>query len=261
MIIARIGFPLRLLAVLSFALVLQGQTTMRGLYWKIPAPASEDEAQRDLANLQSNRYLNGVLISARWNDVEPARDKYDFSSFDRGVAAVRKAGKYYKLQVVLGQYTPAYIFAAGAAHFPTKVTNPNRENYGEGVSIPIPWDPVYQERLSRLIRKLGERYASDPLLVSVALSCANYMGSEMHLPRSNQDVETWKRLGLTSDRLLAVYRKYLDEWEAAFPGRIVCLHMSPITPFSDRTEDEFVGEIARYAIERYPGRFALQRNT
>jgi len=139
--------------------------------------------------------------------------------------------------------------------------NPNRPNYGEEGFIPLPWNPVYQERFSRLIRKLGERYASDPLLVTVTLTCANYMSSEMHLPKTKEDVQTWKKFGLTSDRLLAVYKKYTDEWAEAFPGRLVCLHMSPSTPFDDRTEDEFAAEIAKYAIERYPGRFALQRNT
>jgi len=157
--------------------------------------------------------------------------------------------------------SPEYIYAAGAARFPTRVVNPNRPNYGEEGAIPVPWDPVYQERFSRLIRKLGERYASDPLLVTVTLTCANYMSSEMHLPKTPEDVQTWKKLGLTSDRLLAVYRKFTDEWAQAFPGRLVCLHMSPSTPFTDRSEDEFAAEIARYAIERYPGRFALQRNT
>ena len=43
----------------------------------------------------------------------------------------------------------------GTARFPAKVTNPNRRNYGEEGAIPVPWDPVYQERFSRLIRKLG----------------------------------------------------------------------------------------------------------
>ena len=83
----------------------------------------------------------------------------------------------------------------------------------------------------------------------------------MHLPKTSQDVATWKKFGLTSDRLLAVYTKYTDEWAKAFPGKLVCLHMSPSTPFTDRDEDEFAAQIAKYAIQWYPGRFAIQRNT
>lgn len=45
---------------------------------------SGDEAQRDLAILQSNRFLNGVFMTAHWKDLEPTRDKYDFSVLDIG---------------------------------------------------------------------------------------------------------------------------------------------------------------------------------
>ena len=177
----------RLLAVLALFSALQAQT-VRGLYWMIPAPASAEEAGRVLSVLKSNSHLAGVLIGARWNQLEPDREKYDFSALDRGIAAVRGAGKQYKLEIVPGMNSPEYIYADGATRYPTAVINPNRSNYGQEVSIPVPWDPVYQKHFSRLIRKLGERYASDPLLVSVTLTCANYMSPEMHLPRESQDV-------------------------------------------------------------------------
>ncbi len=88
---------------------------------KFHAPASEHEAQREFAILQSNPLLNGVLITALWKDLEPARDQYDFSSLDHAVAAVRKAGKHYKLAIVPGMNSPAYIYTSGEARFPTKV--------------------------------------------------------------------------------------------------------------------------------------------
>jgi hypothetical protein len=250
----------RLLAGLALAAVLEGQS-LHGLYWMIPAPGSEKEARLDLSVLKSNPYLTGVLMSARWKELEPAREKYDFSALDRGIAAVREGGKQYKLAIVPGMDSPKYIYAAGAERFPAKVINPNRPNYGEKGSIPVPWDPVYQKHFSRLIRKLGERYGSDPLLVSVTLTCANFMSPEMHLPRTAQDMEIWRKLGLTSDRLLAVYEKYMDEWAASFPGRFVCLHMSPSVLFADCTADEFACRIAQYAMEYHPGKFALQRDT
>lgn len=110
---------LKLLAEVSFALILQGQTIQQGLYVKFHAPASDDEAQQDFAILQSNPLLNGVLITALWKDIEPARDQYDFSSLDRGIAAVRKAGKHYKLAIVPGMNSPGtYIPAARRASRP-----------------------------------------------------------------------------------------------------------------------------------------------
>jgi hypothetical protein len=250
----------RAAAALVLAFGLHGET-LHGLYWNIPTPDSEDEARKDLAVLQSNPYLTGVYIGARWNELEPEQEKYDFSALDRGIAAVRAADKQYKLVIVPGASTPAYVYADGAARFPTKVVNPHREGYGHGTAIPIPWDPVYQKHFSRLIRKLGERYASDPHLVSVTLTCANFMSSEMHLPKTGQDVETWKTFGLTGAKLLSVYNQYTDEWAAAFPGQYLCLHMSPSTSLPDLSADELAAAISAYAIERHPGKFALQRNT
>jgi hypothetical protein len=124
----------------------------------------------------------------------------------------------------------------------------------------VPWDPVYQKHFSRLIRKLGERYASDPHCAGVTLTCANFMSSEMHLPKSPKDMENWSKLGLTGKRLLAVYDKYMDEWAAAFPRQTVSLHMSPSAPLPDLAADELSGRITLYGIERHPRQFALQNN-
>ena len=248
-----------LLLVLALSSALQAQT-MRGLYTSMAAPQSEEEAQKLLATLKSNAELSGLLVNAPWNTVEPERERYDFSALDRTIAVVRKAGKQYKLNVGAGMHSPAYIYTDGAARILTSVSNPNRSTYGNDVSVPVPWDPIYQKHFSRLIRKLGERYSSDPQCVGVTLTCANFMSSEMHLPRTPKDMEQWKKVGFTGDRLLAVYKKYIDEWAAAFPGRLVCLHMSLSAPMPDRTADQFAGQIVLYGIERHPKQFALQHN-
>ena len=69
-------------------------------------------------------------------------------------------------------------------------------NFGEAMVIPVPWDPVYQRNFSRAIAQLGEHYASDPLCVSVVLTCANFLSAEMHLPktwRGSREMEgAWK---------------------------------------------------------------------
>ena len=95
--------------------------------------------------------------------------------------------------------------------------NPHRANFGEAVVIPVPWDPIYQRNFSRVIAQLGERYASDPLCVSVVLTCANSLSAEMHLPKTHEDLAKWKALGNYEEKLLDVYKKYTDEWAKAFP--------------------------------------------
>ena len=173
---------------------------------------------------------------------------------------MRQTGKQYKLKITPGMHSPRWIYDDGAARFETAVSNPNRGNYGVKTPVPVPWDPVYQKHFSRLIRKLGERYAADPNCVGVTLTCANFMSAEMHLPKGPDDMRQWKQLGLTGERLLEVYKKYMDEWAAAFPGRLVCLHMSNSAPLPDRSPDQFAEQIVLYALEKHPRQFALQSN-
>jgi hypothetical protein len=248
-----------LLAALALSSLLQAQP-MKGIYASMAAPQSEEEAKQLLALLRSNPDLTGVLVNAPWETLEPEREKYDYSALERTIKVVREAGKQYKLNISAGMRSPLYIYADGAARLRTSVSNPSRSTYGNEVSVPVPWDPVYQKHFSRLIRKLGERYASDPHCVGVTLTCANFMSSEMHLPRTPKDMEQWKKFGLTSNRLLAVYKKYMDEWAAAFPRQFVCLHKSLSAPMPDTSQDEFAGQIALYGIERHPKQFALQHN-
>ncbi|MCX7014150.1 MAG: hypothetical protein NTW86_16640 [Candidatus Sumerlaeota bacterium] len=56
-----------------------------------------------------------------------------------------------------------------------------------------------------------------------------------------------------------MYKKCLDEWAAAFPRQLVCLHMSK-TANQDEDPNPFVEKIVAYAMEHYPTQFALQNN-
>lgn len=244
---------------LMLAAALEAQP-MHGLYSSVSLPGSAAEARNLSASLKANPYLNGVLMGASWQELEPAKEHYDFAALDRAVAIVREAGKQYKLKVTPGMYSPRWIYEEGAARIETAVSNPNRGNYGETALVPVPWDPVYQKHFSRLIRTLGARYASDPHCVGVTLTCANFMSGEMHLPKRPKDIESWRKAGLTGARLLAVYEKYMDEWAAAFPKQLVCLHMSNSAPLPDRTADEFSGGIVLYGMRKHPTQFALQNN-
>ncbi len=58
---------------------------------------------------------------------------------------------------------------------------------------------------------------SDPLCVSVVLTCANFMSAEMHLPKTRQDLSRWQALGDYETKLLEVYKNFIDVWGTAFP--------------------------------------------
>jgi len=235
-------------------------TPMSGLYAGVKPPETSEQAADFVRALEACPNLRGALLAAHWDEIEPEEGKYDFSSLDRCIDLVRKAGKQYKFKVETGIYSPQYIYKAGAVRFDTVIANPNRSNYGDPATIPVPWDPGYQRHFSRLIRAMGQRYASDPHCVAVTLTCANYQSAEMHLPKRPEDMKRWAELGLTPERLLKVYFQYMDEWAAAFPRQLICLHMSKTTDLSGMSDDQFSERIVQYGLEKHADQFALQSN-
>ena len=167
---------------------------------------------------------------------------------------LRGIGVKYQLCLQPGVNTPACVYEEGAQSFATRVTNRHRPNFGHAVVIPVPWDPIYQRNFSRVIKQLGERYAGDPLCVSVVLTCANFMSAEMHLPKTREDLAKWAALGNYQEKLLDVYKKYTDEWARAFPKQEISLHVSKVLDLPS----EFCERIIDYGLSKYGPRFTIQ---
>ncbi len=169
-------------------------------------------------------------------------------------AVLHRIGKKYELALKPGIDTPAYVFQQGAQSFQTRITNPHRPNFGETVSVPVPWDPIYQRNFSRVIAQLGERYAADPLCVGVVLTCANFMSKEMHLPKTPADRAKWQEMGDYGTKLLDVYKKYTDEWAKAFPKQQISLHLSQVLDLPST----FFERIIDYGVSKHPKQFTIQ---
>jgi hypothetical protein len=206
------------------------------------------------SSIRANHQLTGVCLHVAWKEVEKEPGKPDFSAIDKTVTVLRGIGMKYQLCFKPGASTPPFVYAEGAQSFETRVTNPNRANVGEAIVIPVPWDPVYQQNFSRVIAQLGERYAGDPLCVSVVLTCANLLSAEMHLPKRGGDLAKWKALGNYEERLLEVYKKYTDEWAKAFPRQEISLHLSKVLDLPP----QFCEHVIDYGLSKYPARFTIQ---
>ena len=217
-------------------------------------PRDTGELNQAATEIAKNRNLSGVCLHVLWNELEKVPGKPDFSMVDKTVAEFHRLGMKYELGFGPGAHTPKFIFDEGAQAFSTKVPNPHRANFGETIQIPIPWDPIYQREFSRRIEQLGNRYAQDPLCVSVVLTCANAMSAEMHLTKTREDLSKWQAMGDYEGKLLDVYKKYTDEWARAFPHQEVSLHLSKVLDLPPA----FYGRIVDYGLSKYPTRFSIQ---
>ncbi|MBA3961143.1 MAG: beta-galactosidase [Chthoniobacterales bacterium] len=219
---------------------------------KLPEdPSSFEEFS---SHVRSNSHLSGVCLNFAWKTIEKEQGKPDFTALDKTVDVLRKLNMKYQLCLKPGANTPDFVYNQGAQAFPTQVTNPHRADVGQAIRIPVPWDLIYEKDFSSIIQELGQRYASDPLCVSVVLTCANFVSAEMHLPKTRGDISRWAALGHYDTKLLEVYKRYTDEWATAFPKQEVSLHLAKVLdlPIS------FTEQIVDYGASKYPDRFTIQ---
>jgi hypothetical protein len=217
-------------------------------------PEDEGGVAKMAAEAKANPNLSGLCLHMAWNGIEKQDGQFDFTAVDRAVKALRGIGMKYQLCLHPGASTPDFVYAQGAKAFATKIMNPHKATYGQSIQIPVPWDPVYEEKFSRMIQELGKRYSSDPLCVSVVLTCANAISAEMHLPKSPEDRARWRSFGNYETSLLEVYKKFTDEWATAFPRQEVSLHLAKVLGLPA----SFNEEIINYGLSKYPERFSIQ---
>ncbi|PYJ65826.1 MAG: hypothetical protein DME76_17760, partial [Verrucomicrobia bacterium] len=112
----------------------------------------------------TNPNVQGIILRAQWDKIEPIEGQYDFSYYDRGFELAKKYNKRIEIRVSAGKHSPEWVYAAGAEKFTFHHKNGKPPEY-----MPIPWDPVHQEKYGNLVRRLGERYDSSPYLSDVVM--------------------------------------------------------------------------------------------
>jgi GH35 family endo-1,4-beta-xylanase len=82
---------------------------MMGIIWSCGSEKPTQDTEMWLAdvdqNLHNNPYISGILVSAKWNIVNPEKDNYNWNSTDRLVAMAKKYNKSYKIKMQPGVTT------------------------------------------------------------------------------------------------------------------------------------------------------------
>ncbi len=252
----RIALAVAALAVFTVPQLcaLSGPSLRTGLWVTQKLPADSATFEEFSAQVRANPNLQGICLHIPWEGIEKQPGKADFDAIDKTLAVLRGIGMKYQLCLKPGVYTPSFVYAEGAQSFDTKVTNPHRANVGEAIKLPVPWDPIYKRNFARFVQQLGERYSSDPLCVSVVLTCANFLSAEMHLPKTRQDLTHWQALGDYEKELFEVYVKFIDVWGKAFPKQDISLHISKVLDLPP----SFIERIVDVGLAKYPERFSIQ---
>jgi hypothetical protein len=231
-----------------------GKSIRTGLWVTQKLPLNQRDNEELESQLRENHNLSGVCLHIPWDEIEKVAGQPNFDAIDKTVAIFRRSGVKYQLCFKPGAFTPPFVFSDGAKAFETEVRNPHRADFGSRIRIPVPWDPTYEASFSRTIERLGDRYANDPLCVSVVLTCANFMSAEMHLPKDRSEITRWRALGDYGSELLGVYKKFTDLWASAFPKQEISLHISKVLDLPPSFQEKIID----YGLSRYPERFSIQ---
>ena len=195
----------------------------------------------------TNPNVDGIILRAQWDKIEPTEGHYDFSYYDRGFELAKKYNKRIEMRVSAGKHSPEWVYAAGAEKFTFHHHNGKPPEY-----MPIPWHPVLQEKFGNLIKKLGERYDSSPYLSFVIMS--GY-GHEVEAWFAGpEDMPEYNAIGGNAKWLegakwiAALYNK-------AFPTTPFLIAMSP--PSRDDEGRATLKKFVEDSVKDYPRRFGL----
>lgn len=225
----------------------------------------------------------GVSLRGQWQEVEPSEGMYDWSYFDTELERAVKAGKAVLLRITTGgRNTPPWVFDAGVQTFSFVDTNPYSTTYGETLTIPVFWDPIFLEKKKAFVaamgrhfaaprvflqRKrtpltaIGQRLAANGAIVLVAASCANATTSDWNVPHTEADVANWLALGYTSEALIQACQDIIDATMTAFPHQHILMAIGRTSNKLDPDPDYVARAVIDYAKARYPDRFIVQKNT
>jgi acetyl esterase/lipase len=208
-------------------------------------------------NLSRNPSITGVYLIYHWRLLEPQQGRLDFTRLDRVIERVRRHGRYYKLAINPGIYSPDWLYTKGARAFETLGSNPARKQlYQKPLRIPLPWDAVFQASYFATLSKVAEHYREDPNFRAVTLTVATFMSPEWHLPKSPEDLRRWRSLARLPGRLQQAWEVGMDRFAMLFPDQFLVLEASSYPLGMKALGDAVV----RHGATRYAGRFAVQIN-
>ena len=209
-----------------------------------------DSPSRDLAKelCWTNPYVQGVLLRTFWNKIQPREGTIDWSFFDQGVALAAQYDKKVGLLITAGVTTPQWVYAAGAHEF--TVTTPK----GPVLSMPLPWDPVFQAKWGEVIHAFGARYDSNPQVAYVVMGGSGRR-AESFFVSTPEDVAAFDRVGGLASWKTSV-KWIVDEYAKHFSATPFLLDLgAPVPSAQGRAALE---DVCNFAVAAYPHRFGVR---
>jgi len=208
-------------------------------------------------DLLTNPAIAGLTLQVHWDTLNPnpptAANAYDWSTVDDAFYRAAawnaqnpaKAPKTIQLIVTPGFQSPQWLlsqipscdglFQTPAVRPPStcgKATFQGFSEAGDGMELPLPWNPVYKSAWQTFLTVLAGRYGSNEAFVSIAVAGPTAASAEMIVPNNanSNNPQTQFGAGIAPNTMwlqllafryagLTAYQKsdqaFIDEWDAA----------------------------------------------
>ena len=224
-------------------------------------PASETNGFPD--SILNDSRIVGLDLGGKWADIEGTEGVYDWSSIDSELAKAEAHGKKVVLAIVSGGINiPDWLLTdyPDVQTFSFIDTNPYHSTYGEELTIPVFWDPIFLAKKIALIQAAGAYFAAHSSIVVVACSFANSSTIDWNIPDAPEDIANWEAAGYTTELMVNAGEMIIDATMAAFPNQNVNMSIGRNTTGLDPTVDYLSETVVDYATTTY-GRFITQRDS
>jgi len=223
---------LSLLAAPTFAFNAPTAGPARGVF--VVSPKLASSGNNLPLSIYQTPYIDGSVITALWNQIEPSAGAFDWSVVDVEINNAVANNKKIVIDVTAGAYAPSWLYSA-----PYNVPNGtflwgNHDCAGVGTNyvVPVPWNSTYLSRYASMMAAFSAHLKSIPgayaATVRVRITGGNTLTDELHLafcsvmtgPTGNQ---LWQSLGYTPNNLIAGGQGWIAAANAAFPDKILSL--------------------------------------
>lgn len=170
--------------------------------------------------------LTGVFIRLRWNDVQPAPDRFDWSEMDAEIEQAVSHGKLYSLGFKAGSHgTPQWIFDPDRTDAPVEPLDFGFREGGKTAYQGSPADPHFRQHYFAFLRAAADhirlRNAWFRALAYIKICGVNIHTHENRLQNETvEDLATWAGPGrYTPTALFAFYDEQTVLLAELFPGK------------------------------------------
>lgn len=135
--------------------------------------------------IYANKDIKQCSFAFYWSKIETKKDVFDFSILDKELNQCIKSGKQFNIRIAASGRSPQYVIDSSQS---MKIT----QFRGDGskkmftVTIPVPYDPYYQNRWLNFIDRLSQHINSNPKyaasLLSVSITGISLTNEEMRMP-------------------------------------------------------------------------------